>query len=165
MILAIDVYYDEDSAKVAGVLFDWSDTAPQSTVTTIVQDVAPYQSGQFYKRELPCILKLLEQVDLSLLDGILVDSHVYVSNEKAYGLGGHLWDALDGAVSVIGVAKRGFHATEKVSIPITRGQSANPLFVSAVGMEAEEAARLVEAMHGSYRIPDLLKAVDQLSRS
>ncbi len=164
-VLAIDVYYHEDHAKVAGVLFDWADTVPHSTLTTIVSEVAPYEPGQFYKREMPCILALLKQIDLKTLAAILVDSHVFVSNEKDYGLGGHLWVAIDKAIPVIGVAKRSFRDTEKVTIPIRRGQSANPLYVSAVGMDAQEAARLVKEMDGAYRIPNLLKTLDQLSRS
>lgn len=165
MILAIDVYYYDDEAKVAGVLFDWNDTQPQSTIIAQVSNVASYQPGQFYKRELPCILELLKQVDLETLSVILVDSHVYVSNEKAYGLGGHLWESLDGKLSVIGVAKRSFHETDQVTVPVVRGQSTNPLFVSAIGMDKEAAARLVEGMHGPYRMPDILKTLDQLSRS
>ena len=165
MILAIDVYYYDAEANVAGVLFDWPDAQPQSTVVTTVSNVAPYQPGQFYKREMPCILELLKQVDLKTLSAILVDSHVFVSNEKAYGLGGHLWDVLDGVLPVIGVAKRSFHETDQVTVPVVRGQSSNPLFVSAIGMDMEVAARLVEGMHGAYRMPDILKTLDQLSRA
>lgn len=164
-VLAIDVYYHPDHAKVAGVLFDWSDKAPQSTLTAIVSEVAPYQPGQFYKREMPCILELLKQVNLETLSAILVDSHVFVSNKKDYGLGGHLWESLGEVIPIVGVAKRSFHNTEKVTIPVTRGKSTNPLYVSAVGMEVQDAARLVEGMKGTYRIPDILKTLDQLSRS
>jgi len=164
LILAIDVYYYEEHANVAGVLFNWLDTVPQSSITTTVHNIAPYVPGQFYKREMPCILKLLEQVDLEQLEAVLVDSHVYITNNKDYGLGGHLWEALGGKTPIIGVAKRSFHNTDKVTIPITRGKSANPLYVSAIGMETTAAAQLVTEMVGEYRIPKLLKIVDELSR-
>ena len=38
------------------------------------------------------------------------------------------------------------------------------LFVTAVGVDANEAADLVREMHGDHRIPTLLKRVDALCR-
>jgi len=53
MILAIDVDYRENhQAHVAGMLFEsWQDSQPKKIIATTVEDVAEYQSGQFYKRE------------------------------------------------------------------------------------------------------------------
>jgi len=45
-------------------------------------------------------------------------------------------------------------------IPVVRGVSRRPLFVTTAGINAEEAAKGVQAMHGPYRIPTLLKLVD-----
>ena len=95
MILAIDVHYKEDYAKSVGVLFQWNDAEPQQLITATRNDVAPYEPGQFYKRELPCIMQLLEQVDLSTLDAIIVDGHVFVDDQKSFGLGGYLYQTLD----------------------------------------------------------------------
>ena len=39
-----------------------------------------------------------------------------------------------------------------------------PLFVTARGMPAADAARLVESMHGGHRIPTLIARVDHLAR-
>jgi deoxyribonuclease V len=50
-------------------------------------------------------------------------------------------------------------------IPVVRGESQRPLFVSAVGMDAEEAAEGVHAMHGRHRIPTLLQLVDREARA
>ena len=47
---------------------------------------------------------------------------------------------------------------------IERGESKNPLFITAEGIEVNEEAELIQNMHGVFRIPTLLKAVDQLSR-
>jgi deoxyribonuclease V len=47
---------------------------------------------------------------------------------------------------------------------VLRGGSARPLYVTAAGLSADEAARRVRDMHGPYRIPTLLKRVDQLCR-
>jgi deoxyribonuclease V len=38
------------------------------------------------------------------------------------------------------------------------------LFVSAVGIGVDEAAKAVRAMHGPHRMPTLLKLVDRAAR-
>ena len=59
MIIAIDVHYFQDKAVAAGVIFeDWSAKSASEIVKVEVANVAPYESGAFYKRELPCILFL-----------------------------------------------------------------------------------------------------------
>ena len=115
MLLAIDVHYKDSYSKSVGVLFNWVDKAPHSIITDTINDVAPYKPGQFYKRELPCILQLIKQVDLSAIEVIIVDGHVFVDNDKTFGLGGHLWQALNEKTPIMGVAKRRFHNTEQVS--------------------------------------------------
>lgn len=164
MLVAIDVYYAEETAKSVAVVFDWNDAAPAETHIVHLTDIAEYESGQFYKRELPCILAVLQRIDLSKITAIIVDGHVYIDNEKNYGLGAHLWAALNEKIPIIGVAKRAFHATEAVTIPILRGQSETPLFVSTIGTNTEIAAENVRNMHGDYRIPTILKALDGLTR-
>jgi len=94
MILAIDVYYKGDTAKAVGVLFDWKDQTPQQVLTAHLNGIEEYVAGRFYKRELPCLLKIIEQVDISTLDAILVDGHVFTS-ETEYGLGGKLYEILN----------------------------------------------------------------------
>ena len=97
MILAIDVYYLDDKAKTVGILFEqFTDSIKEikSVITDYQSNVAPYQSGQFYQRELPCILALLSQVDLNTIDAIIVDGYVHLNDGKL-GLGGHLYQTLD----------------------------------------------------------------------
>ncbi|MFL5421116.1 MAG: endonuclease V, partial [Myxococcales bacterium] len=65
-------------------------------------------------------------------------------------------------IAVVGVAKSAFRGGE--ALPILRGTSRHSLFVTAVGMDAREAAQHVRAMHGAHRIPTLLKRADRLSR-
>jgi len=48
---------------------------------------------------------------------------------------------------------------------IFRGKSTNPLYITSEGIELEIAADLILNMHGIYRIPTLLKKVDQLCRN
>jgi deoxyribonuclease V len=165
MLVAIDVYYLESGAKSVAVVFDWHDAAPQQTHIVHVSEVAEYESGQFYKRELPCILAVLEAIDLTNISAIIVDGHVYIDNDKNYGLGAYLWAALGKKIPIIGVAKRSFHATEAVTIPILRGQSETPLFVSTIGIATEIAAEHVRTMHGAYRMPTVLKALDGVTRT
>jgi deoxyribonuclease V len=165
MLLAIDVHYKTSYAKTVGVLFDLEDDTPQNIITDIVRDVADYEPGQFYKRELPCILQLLKQINLSTLEVIIVDGHVYIDNNKTLGLGGHLWQALGEKIPVIGIAKKAFHNTEQVSTPIYRGQSQNPLYVSCIGMDEQVVLDKIKLLHGAYRIPTILKTLDQHTKN
>jgi deoxyribonuclease V len=64
---------------------------------------------------------------------------------------------------VIGVAKSRFR-TATHAVPVLRGSSARPLFVTAAGMPAADAAELVQHMSGRYRLPDALPRADTLAR-
>ena len=46
------------------------------------------EPGQFYKRELPCILELLKQVN-PLPNYIVIDGYVYLGGDEKPGLGKH----------------------------------------------------------------------------
>ena len=50
------------------------------------------------------------------------------------------------------------------AVPVLRGFSARPLFVTAAGMPAADAAELVQHMSGRYRLPDALRRADTLAR-
>ena len=64
---------------------------------------------------------------------------------------------------MIGVAKTPFR-TATHAIPVLRGSSARPLYVTAAGMPRAEAAELVRHMAGRHRLPDALRRVDTLAR-
>jgi len=51
------------------------------------------------------------------------------------------------------------------AIPVLRGTSARPLFVTAAGMPRTDAADLVRRMAGRFRLPDALRRVDVLART
>jgi deoxyribonuclease V len=163
-LLAIDVYYPEGKAKAVGALFYWQDEVAKEIISIELDNIEAYIPGEFYKRELPCILKVIEKVDFKRISTIIVDGNVYIDNEGTFGLGGKLWEALDGKIPVIGVAKTFFKNTEEKVIPVERGQSKNPLFVSAIGMDTEEAGALIKGMKGEHRMPDILKYVDTLTK-
>ena len=163
MIFAVDVYYRSTTAIAAGVLFaNWEDREPVSTFTTEITDIAEYEPGQFYKRELPCLLKLLEQLD-RLPEYIIVDGYVYLDKDYRPGLGKYLHDAIDGKSIVIGVAKTKFQDIPNET-EVRRNGSNKPLFVTAVGMDETEARSSIKGMSGTYRIPIMLKLVDDLSK-
>ena len=93
---------------------------------------------------------------------IIVDGYVWL-DENQIGLGGHLYNDLGGNVAVIGVAKTKFKTHSKIK-EVYRGASQTPLFVSAIGIDLDEAAQNIENMHGQFRLPTLLKRADQLCR-
>ncbi|WP_298515826.1 endonuclease V [uncultured Kordia sp.] len=165
MIAAIDIHYKETYAKAVCVVFNWEDETPQQIYTDIITEVEPYIPGEFYKRELPCIVKVLQQVPLDTLEAIIVDGHVFVHNDKKYGLGGYVWEAFDKKIPIIGIAKKSFIHTEKVATPIKRGSSESPLFVSCIGIDKETVLDNIKLLHGSHRMPTILKLVDSISRT
>lgn len=166
MKLAVDAYYAGSKAKVTGVLFEnFSDEKPLKIISKIVDDAAPYESGSFYKRELPCIVSLLQDLDVRDISLIVIDGFVYLDDEGRYGLGGHLYEHLECGVQIVGVAKLPFKGSCKLVREICRGESKRPLFVSAVGTDLDEAARLVKGMSGEFRMPSLLKILDDETKA
>ena len=165
MILVVDVDYKNTTANVAALVFEeFGDDSALSTYTKIVEKISEYQPGEFYKRELPCILEILKIVE-EKINLIIVDGYVWLNSNKKPGLGGHLYESLNGKIPIIGVAKRSFHAENDKMLKIYRGQSTNPLYITSEGIELEKSADLILNMHGTYRIPTLLKKVDQLCRN
>ena len=165
MIIATDIHYKETYAKAVCVAFEWKDAVPAKIYTTTIDEVAPYVPGEFYKRELPCILKVLEQVDLNVVEAIIVDGHVFVHDDQKYGLGAYLWEALDKKIPIIGIAKKSFINTKKVATPVLRGSSEKPLFVSCIGLDKEIVLEKVALLHGEHRMPTILKLLDAVTKT
>lgn len=163
MNLAIDVQYDGGSATIAGILFeDWKADTVVRTVITSLNGVAPYEAGSFYKRELPCILSLLDDV-YENIEVMVIDGFVTLGSDQADGLGMHLYRAVNESVAIIGVAKKSFSDTP-ADCELYRGRSKKPLYVTAVGVPLIQAKELIANMHGQHRIPTLLKRADQVCR-
>ena len=163
-LVAVDVQYDDDLdlACVAAVWFhDWERDAAAGHRLHFVEGLAPYVPGSFYQRELPCLLPLVSALIAELSPrAIVVDAHVDL-DEGRPGLGRHLHHAILQEVEVIGVAKRPFHGG--VGIPVVRGASRQPLWITATGDPAAAAAG-VARMAGPHRVPALLKEVDRRAR-
>lgn len=165
MILAFDTYYFDGKAKTVCLEFtEWNQSENFKVHTEIIDNVEEYIPGEFYKRELPCILSLLNKIDLTNLEVIIVDGFVYLDDEKKYGLGGHLYEKLNKEIPIIGVAKTNFASIEKDKKSLVRGESAKPLYITAIGIELEDAFKKVESMAGEYRMPTLLREMDRLTK-
>lgn len=161
MIAAFDVHYLPDGkASAAAVLFnEYTDRHP-SLEHTILTDVSSrYIPGQFYRREMPCILRVIEQFG-EMPREMIVDGYVMLGDRP--GLGRHLFDHFAGKVSVIGVAKSKYKGS--TGIEVLRGRSGRPLYVTAAGADPAAAAEKIRAMYGPHRLPALLKRVDLLAR-
>ncbi|MCD2258294.1 endonuclease V [Psychroserpens luteolus] len=166
MYLALDVHYKSNYAKSVGLTFlNKSDNEPQETLIETIEHIAPYQPGEFYKRELPCLLEVISKIDLNCINAILIDGHVYVDNDGRYGLGGYLYQALENKTPIIGIAKRAFHANKNTVKEVYRGTSNNPLHISAIGIDLDAAAQFIKEMHGNHRHPTLLKTLDTITKS
>lgn len=166
MILAIDVYYNsDDTAKVVcAVLKQWNDVTATHHWVKYVKTVAEYIPGEFYKRELPCILEILNDIDFATIECIIIDGFVILNDEGKPGLGYHLYETLPHKVPVIGVAKTSFHQNTKNVIAVYRGESKNPLFITAIGIDVDKAAENIQHMAGEFRIPAVLKELDRRTK-
>lgn len=161
MIAAFDVHYPPDgSASAAAVLFaDYRSVKPFQELTCRLPNAPAYIPGEFYRRELPCILTLYDTIEEKPGE-IIIDGYVMLGDRP--GLGRYLFEALGGDISVIGVAKTRYG--DAPGIEILRGDSARPLYVTAAGIDPRAASEKIRTMHGPHRLPALLKRVDFLAR-
>jgi deoxyribonuclease V len=161
MILAFDTYYFGDKAKTVCIAFNaWSDADVCGLFEETLSGIEDYEPGAFYKRELPCILSLIQKIDLAPVEAVIVDGFVVLDDFGKIGLGGHLFEQLGGRVPVIGVAKSGFHNNKKNVAEAFRGDSKKPLYITAKGIGLDQARQHVASMHGKFRMPNLLKLLD-----
>jgi len=166
MIYAFDTYYYDDYANTICLVFeDWNSERESEVFSEKTPVPSDYESGAFYKRELPCILSLLDQISLQPGDLIIVDGYVTLDEHGKNGLGGYLYEALDRKFPIVGIAKNGFNSNDPKRRTVYRGESKTPLFLTAKGIDVEVIQSEIEKMHGKFRIPTLLKKLDQLTRS
>jgi deoxyribonuclease V len=153
----VDVHYEGERARAACVTAArWEDAVPLKQHTVELEAVAAYAPGEFYKRELPCLLKVLEGVDAEV---IVIDGYVFLDEAGRKGLGAHLHDAI--GKPVVGVAKTAFNGSPMAQ-KVLRGTSKRPLYVTQLGVP--DAPERVQSMHGASRIPTLIALADALSR-
>ena len=164
MLVAIDTAYSDTSSATGGVIFEsWESTEPVDIlVSKLLNKPKPYQSGEFYKRELPCILYLLNKITHPL-EYILIDANVFLDGTKKPGLGKHLFDALDQNTDIIGIAKNRYHLMPQKHAVI-RGESIHPLYVTTTSNNLTSVKNNIALMAGDFRIPSMLKLADKISK-
>jgi deoxyribonuclease V len=158
---AVDVHYPPDGGARAALVVAADPTFATIVAerTAVLEAVAPYQPGAFYTRELPAVRAVLSGVDP--IDLLVIDGYVHLDPDGRPGLGAHAHKEF--AAPVIGVAKTAFHSASH-AIQVHRGNARRRLYITAIGIPAEQAADLVRHMAGPYRLPDALRRVDALSR-
>lgn len=163
LILALDAHYRQDnSGRVAAVaIHDWTDSRPAAEYYTEITHAEPYRPGQFYLRELPGLMEMIEKVG-EKPDMIVVDGYAWLGKGKP-GLGARLWKALGYSVPVIGVAKSPFKGAP--ALEVEHGGSWRHLYVTAAGIDEKKAAAAISSMYGAHFMPEILRRVDRLSRS
>jgi len=164
MKAAVDVHYESDRAVAACIVFrTWQDSRPLTCVRVVLPPAAQYRAGRFYERELPCLLSVLQEANHHF-DTIIIDGYTHLLPAIGKGLGARLAESLPYSAVIIGVAKNPLQIADRF-VPVLRGRSKKPLYVSAIGCSAAAAARLIASMHGPHRIPTLLQIVDRYGRS
>jgi len=158
---AVDVHYPASGGAQAALVVagDLEFSKIRTEKTAFVPEVAPYVPGQFFQRELPPLRAVLAGV--TGIELLVVDGYVDLTPDGRPGLGAHVHAEL--GVPVIGVAKTRF-ATATHAIPVARGGTSRPLYVTAAGIPAADAAVIVHRMSGAFRLPDALRRVDALAR-
>jgi len=158
---AVDVHYPPSGGARAALVL--ASDATYSTIvsekTAFIEHVAPYQPGEFYRRELPPLRAVL--LDAGCLDLLIVDGYVTLDPAGRPGLGGYAHAEFE--VPVIGVAKTRFTPAVH-AIPVLRANAARPLYVTSAGIPPADAADLVRTMTGKHRLPDALRRADHLAR-
>jgi deoxyinosine 3'endonuclease (endonuclease V) len=159
MLLALDLHYEDDRTWVGYAHGDGEGNILGKGRYMVPGAPEPYVSGQFWRRELPPIMTILE-AHPELLDNIriiFVDCSCQIPTGPS--MGEKLYDALGGKYRVIGVAKTLYLGS--TSTAITRGTSKRPLYVSeAATNDFSSAAELVLGLAGPHRLPTILKMAD-----
>ena len=168
MKLAVTVHFDGTQAQVAGVAFEaWDSFEATKTFRSRIAAIETAEKaprGALDLRELPCILQLLRQHKLEP-ELILIDGFVHLdAEEKAPGLGLHLFQALGGKTPVIGVSKTSRPGLT-AQFEVMREEEAKPMIVTCVGIDIGAAKGRVRAMHGRKRVPTLMKLATRLAKS
>ncbi|KOY88133.1 endonuclease V [bacterium 336/3] len=165
MIFAFDTHYNNNKAHTVCMGFEnWTDKEATLELSEDLEVPDEYVSGEFYKRELPCIMSILTQIKLQKEDIIVVDGFVVLDDRGKLGLGGHLYEELNRQVPIIGVAKSNFATLNTLKREVYRGDSKRPLYITSLGIDLDKATAYVQSMHGAYRIPDILKKLDQKTK-
>jgi deoxyribonuclease V len=165
VIAVLDAAYSEKASAVACVMIEaWKSSRPLDEFALRRGAQKAYAPGEFYRRELPLLLaglgKIADQPAVVVIDG-----YVWLDARGRRGLGACLFEELGQASAVVGVAKTRLAGAEGFAECVMRGKGSSPLYVTAAGMEADEAATHIREMHGEHRLPTHLAMADRLARN
>ena len=141
----VDAHYHVAGYHVAGataallVATDLSFATVTAGHVRDLPEVAPYRPGRFAARELPAIRAVLSAA--ARLDLLVIDGCVHLDPDGRPGLGAHVHAWL--GAPVVGVARTAFR-TASHAVEVRRSQVRRPLYVTAVGVPALEAAAIVD---------------------
>jgi deoxyribonuclease V len=111
MHLALDVHYGAVEIRGACVGFEHNKASePAFLIVDPVEGIAdPYEPGNFRKRELPYLERLVDlaRKQCSEIETIIIDGYVWLGMNRP-GLGYHLYESLNHRGSIIGAAKKRF---------------------------------------------------------
>lgn len=162
IVAALDVHYQDDFKGDAAMVVcsDLSMSHSLFERVVSVDSIAEYESGELFKRELPCIEAVLgSRSDVEIL---IVDGYATLDPQGTPGLGAHAAAVFN--IPVIGVAKSAYRTATHAK-QVLRGESKRPLYVTTAGDLSEvDAAHAVATMGGPHRIPDALSRADRLAR-
>jgi deoxyribonuclease V len=163
-IACLDVAYSSTGAAAACVMIQRWDAKDANRIEVRRFDGPQerYEPGAFYKRELPLLMSIISEFK-DAIEVIVVDGYVWLGADNQSGLGGHLFSSLGHRTPVIGIAKTQYR-NDTWSIPVLRGESRRPLFVTSAGIQTNTAAECIRRMHGDHRIPTILALTDRTAR-
>ena len=165
MILIIDGDYNDvnKTAHMAGVLLNQhTDSEIAGFITADIKNIAKYESGSFYKRELQGVKAIIDKLNYTNIDLIIVDGFAKFDDGIHQSLGEYVNKMYD--ITVIGVAKKWCDFCKVENTEIYRGISNNPLFVTTVGGNNEQSKTIIKEMFGDNRIPYAIKLADSFAR-
>lgn len=109
MIACVGTHDHDTCSLTAVVLFiGWTDVCASEEFGDRSSGIAAkYVSGQFFRRELPCILAAIKS-RVESIETIMIDGYVWLDGNRRKGLGTVLYQTLEMSVSVVGVARKPF---------------------------------------------------------
>src|SRR2546430_11012537 len=94
LIVCLDVDYRGTEAFAAGVWFrGWAAATAEAQRVVHIPLVEPYQPGEFYRRELPCLLQVLASGPAAEI--VIIDGYVWLGAGRP-GLGARLYESIGG---------------------------------------------------------------------
>jgi deoxyribonuclease V len=164
MKLVVAVHFDGAQANAAAVAFDaWDAAEATQTCVSRITQVEKAPRGELDLRELPCVMQLLREHNLEP-ELILLDGFVHLDADETPGLGQHLYQALGGKVPIVGASKKRLPGLP-AQFEVMREDEAPPLLVTCAGIDIGAAKARLRAMHGSKRVPTLMKLVARLAKN